>query len=200
MVPSMAKGSSTSTNHPMMLRMGQRSCTSTKHFIVLCIAQGSSTGTEHRTVLSLAQGSTTNTKHRMVLSMVQESSPMVLSMAQRSSIRHFLKHQVVYDSQSAKQDRSRPKLAKKIGSKFVGGNRPKSNDFGGSNPVYGTSPFLGLSVGCCGPLDPALKPHCLSRFPLPRTITCGVMLDRDPYAPCGLYFSRANDVSMRLVS
>ena len=51
--------------------------------------------------------------------------------------------------------------------------------------------FLGSSVGLCGPLDPALKPHYLSRFPLPKTVTCGLLLDRDPYAPCCLYFSRA---------
>ena len=82
---------------------------------------------------------------------------------------------------------------------LLGKTDPNRTISGGQTRLRHKS-FLGLSVGLCGPLDPALKPHCLSRFPLPRTITCGVMLDRDPYAPCGLYFSRANVVSMRLVS
>ena len=55
-------------------------------------------------------------------------------------------------------------------------------------------PFLGLFGGHPALLDRALEPRCLSRFPPPQTITCGVMLDYDPYAPCGLYGSLANVV------
>ena len=143
----------------------------------------------HPMVPSLAPGSSKSTKHPMVLSMGPEILHSV-DFETSSRIRFF----------KCETGPLGTKIGKKNGSKFVGENRPKSNDFGWSNPVCGTNPFLGLSVCLCGPLDPALKPHCLSRFPLPRTITCGVMLDRGPYAPRGLYFSRANDVSMRLVS
>ena len=92
------------------------------------------------------------------------------------------------------------KIGKKNWLEICRGKPIQIERFRGVKPRLRHKSFLGLSVGLCGPLDHALKPHCLSRLPLPRTITCGVMLDRDPYAPCGLYFSRANDVSMRLVS
>ena len=64
------------------------------------------------------------------------------------------------------------------------GKNPNRTNPEGQTPFAAQVPLLALSGGFSRLVDQGSSHIASSRFPPPRTKSCGVILDHDPYAPC----------------